>query len=76
MRTVNVHDAKSQLSKLLAQVEAGEEIVIARDGQPVAKLVRAGESKPRRRPDVLKGLVTVDDRFLAPLPEDELRGWE
>ncbi len=75
MTTVNVHEAKTQLSRLLAQVEAGEEVVIARNGKPVAKLVAC---KPKRKPQpgVMKGLVSIDERFFEPLPEEELRLWE
>lgn len=75
MKFVNVHQAKTQLSRLLRQVEAGEAILIARRGEPVARLVSC---KPRgkRRPDVLKGKIVVPEDFLEPLPEKELRGWE
>ena len=75
MVVVNVHQAKTQLSRLLAQVETGEEVVIARRGEPVARLV--GCKPPgKRQPDVLKGKVTVPDSFLDPLPEEELEAWE
>lgn len=72
---VNVHRAKTELSRLLARVEAGEEVVIARRGEPVARLVSC---KPRgkRRPDILKGKVIVPDNFLDPLPAGELELWE
>ncbi len=75
MLTVNVHQAKTQLSRLLARVEAGEEVVIARRGEPVARLVGC---KPRgkRQPDVLKGKLVVPDSFFDPLPEEELKRWE
>lgn len=75
MTVVNVHQAKTQLSRLLAQVEAGEEVVIARRGEPVARLVSC---KPpnRRLPDVLKGKVVIPDEFFDALPEEELRAWE
>ena len=75
MLKVNVHEAKTNLSRLLAQVEAGEEVVIARNGKPVAQLV-ACRPRGKRRPDVLKGKITVPDSFFDPLPEDELRAWE
>ncbi len=75
MLKVNVHEAKTNLSRLLAQVEAGEEVVIARNGKPVARLVACGR-RGKRRPDVLKGKITVPDSFFDPLPEDELRAWE
>ena len=54
MTVVNVHEAKTQLSRLLAQAEAGEEVVIARRGEPVARLV-ACKPRGKRRPDILKG---------------------
>ena len=72
---VNVHQAKTQLSRLLAQVEAGDEVVIARNGKPVARLV--GCRRPGKRQfGALKGRVTVDDSFFDPLPETELSAWE
>ena len=75
MATVNVHQAKTQLSRLLAQAEAGEEVVIARRGEPVARLV-ACEPKGRRRFGAMKGKIVVDDSVLAPLPAEELALWE
>ena len=75
MTVVNVHEAKTQLSRLLAQAEAGEEVVIARRGEPVARLV-ACKPRGKRRPDVLKGKAAITDEFFDPLPEDELRAWE
>lgn len=70
MKTVNVHEAKTHLSRLLERVEAGEEIVIARNGKAVAKLVAV--SRARRRPGGLKGKVRIHDDFDAPLPESIL----
>lgn len=70
---VNVHEAKTHLSRLLARVEAGEEIVIANAGRPVAKLVAAGERPTRRLPGSAAGHFVVPDNFNAPLPEDVLR---
>ena len=67
-RQVNVHEAKTHLSRLLAEVEAGEEIVIARDGTPVARLVRAEAT--HRRLGLYEGLIDIDDAFDAPLPDD------
>lgn len=72
---VNVHQAKTQLSRLLAQVEAGEEVLIARRGEPVARLV-ACKPRSKRQPDVLKGKIVVPDDFFEPLPEEELKRWE
>ncbi|MYA32581.1 MAG: type II toxin-antitoxin system Phd/YefM family antitoxin [Gemmatimonadales bacterium] len=72
---VNVHEAKTQLSRLLAQVEAGENIVIARRGEPVARLV-ACKPAGKRQPDVLKHRIVIPDSFFDPLPEEELAAWE
>lgn len=74
-----VHEAKTNLSKLLEQMEAGEEVVIARGSAPVAKLVPHDaviQPKPKRVAGTRKTNVPFDDRFFDPLPEDELRGWE
>lgn len=76
MSTVNVHEAKTHLSRLLVRVEAGEEIVIARSGKPVARLVAYRSGSPVRRFGSLKGHLTVDDSFSDPLPESELDAWE
>ena len=75
MVTVNVHEAKTNLSRLLAQVEAGEDVVIARNGKPVARLVGY---RPRGIPQfgAWKGRISIDDRFFDPLPEKELALWE
>ena len=71
MFVVNVHQAKTQLSRLLARVEAGEDVVIACRGEPVARLVGC---KPQA--DILKGKVVIRDSFFDPLPEEELAAWE
>ena len=75
MPMVNVHQAKTQLSRLLAQVEAGEEVIIARRGEPIARLVRC-KPQGKRRPGTLKGKIAIPDSFFDPLPEDELKMWE
>jgi len=72
-RCVNVQEAKTHLSALLARVAAGERIVLARNGKPCAQLVPL-EPAPRRRLGFLKG--QVDDAFFEPLPEEELQRWE
>ena len=75
MLTVNVHEAKTHLSRLLARVEAGEEVVIARNGKPVARLVECGRrSKPQF--GSWKDRISLDDSFFDPLPEEELAAWE
>ena len=75
MSIVNVSQAKTQLSRLLARVEAGEEVTIARRGAPVARLV-AYRPKGKRQPGALKGKLAITDAFFEPLPEDELKLWE
>ena len=75
MATFNVHEAKTHLSKLLAKVEAGEEVIIARNGKPVARLV-ACQRGGKRRPGTFKGKIKIDDSFFDPLPEEELTLWE
>lgn len=75
MSVVNVHQAKTQLSRLLVQVERGEEVVIARNGEPVARLV-SFRSQARRKFGALRGQIRIDDRFFEPLPEEELAAWE
>ena len=72
---VNVHEAKTQFSRLLARVEAGEDVVIARRGEPVARLV-GYNLRSARQADVLKGKVAIPENFFDPLPEEELNAWE
>lgn len=69
MKQVNIHEAKTQFSRLIAAVEKGEEIVIARHGAPVAKLVPILQSLPHRKPGSAKGKFTVPDSFFEPLPD-------
>ena len=77
MATVNVREAKTRLSELLRRVESGEEVTIARNGNPVAKLVRLNpKPKPKRQFGALKGRIKIDDRFFEPLPPEELELWE
>ena len=73
MIIVNIHEAKTNLSRLLDQMLAGEEVVIAKAGKPVARLMPAEEKLPRE-PGIAKGRVT--DAFFEPLPADELAAWE
>jgi len=83
MKTVNIHQAKTQLSRLLKRVEAGEEVVLARAGKPVAKLVPMPAQKPRepglllrKYPQHREALLKLADIIDEPLPEDELALWE
>ena len=73
---MNIHEAKTGLSKLVERVEAGEEIVIARAGTPVAKLVALTPARARRQLGLLDGKFTIPDDFNRPLPEWLLRAIE
>jgi len=73
MAKVNIHEAKTQLSRLVERCRAGEEIIIAKSGKPCARLCPLA-SPPPRTPGLLKG--KVDPAFFEPLPEDELQAWE
>lgn len=73
--TVNVHEAKTHLSRLLNRVAAGEEIVIAKGGKPFAMLVPLRAAVQARQPGSAKGKLTMSDDFDAPLPDDLLRGF-
>ena len=78
MATVNVHEAKTHLSRLLVQVEAGEEITIARNGKPVARLVPC-KSRGVRQFGSMKGnkaWEALGELVLQPLSEQELALWE
>lgn len=76
MPFVDINDAKTNLSGLLTKVEAGEEVVIVRNGKPVARLVSYGKHQGTRRFGAMKDRVVVDDRFFDSLPEVELAAWE
>ena len=75
MAEVNIHEAKTQLSKLLRRVSAGEEIIIARSGKPIAKLV-AVDDEPKRVFGLDRGLYEVPGDFDAPLSEEMLNEFE
>jgi len=72
-KKVNIHDAKTRLSQLVERVEAGEEIVIARAGRPVARLAPLRSRKARRKLGLLDGCFRIPDDFNAPLPDEVLR---
>jgi prevent-host-death family protein len=75
VKTVSVYDAKTHLSQLIAEVEAGERVVITRNGAPVAQLV--GMVRPVRRADALRGLVlSATPDALAPMSEAEIAALE
>jgi prevent-host-death family protein len=76
MSIVTIHAAKTNLSQLLARVEAGEEIVLARGKEPVAKLVPIHPKPAKRRFGALSGVLKVGPEFFEPLPDQELTAWE
>jgi prevent-host-death family protein len=75
MPTYTIHAAKTNLSKLVARAEAGEEIVLARGKEPVARIVPMAP-KPKRKFGSMKGKIKVGREFFDPLPEEELKAWE
>ena len=70
MTIVKMHEAKTQLSRLVEEVNGGEEVVIARGNKRIAKLVPYTSAKPARKPGFLKGKIKVAADFDAPLPEE------
>lgn len=73
---VNIHEAKTHLSRLLEQVLQGEEVVIAKSGRPVARLVALRGSAERREPGSARGQIKMAEDFDDPLPEDIQRFFE
>ena len=71
---VNVHEAKTQLSRLLEKAHAGQEIILAKAGKPYARLMPLAPDMAGRRPGRLPG--RVGDAFFEPLPVEELDAWE
>ena len=75
MHTVNIHEAKTHLSKLLEEVSKGKEIVITQSGRPIAKLMGLTPAKPVRKPGFLKGKIKIADNFDAHLTDDLLNAF-
>lgn len=71
-KIVNIHEAKTNFSKLLARVKSGERIIIAKAGKPVAILSPIDEAPANRMPGIDAGKVVIANDFDAPLPEFEL----
>jgi prevent-host-death family protein len=70
-----VHQAKTNLSKLLEEAEKGKEVIIARGKTPVAKLVAIGAPKTRRSPGKYKHLIKIHPTFYDPISKDEAKDW-
>ena len=71
---INVHDAKTQFSKLLERAHTGQEIILAKAGKPYARMMPLAPAAPKRQRGRMKGI--IDDAFFDPLPEAELNAWE
>lgn len=76
MKKVTIHQAKTNLSQLIKAACDGEEVVISRGPQPVARLVPIVNSKGDRKPGALEGRLNVGPEFFEPLSEEELSRWE
>ncbi len=76
MQTANIHAAKTHLSRLIEAVAAGEEVVIAKAGKPVPRVVPIEAAAPRRRLGSLAGQFLVPDDFDDPLPSEILNAFE
>ena len=76
MRFIKVHEAKTNLSKLIEQACHGEEVIIARGATPVVRVVAIGKAQGRREQGVLRGKLRVGPEFFEPLPPEELAAWE
>ena len=75
MAIVTIHTAKTTLSQLLARVEAGEEIILARGKEPIAKLVPFRPVAAKRRFGALRGMIGIGPEFFNPLLTEELEAW-
>ncbi len=76
VQQINIHEAKTNLSRLLAEVADGAEVVIAKAGKPLAKLVPIKPAAPVRKPGYLKGKIKIAGDFDEPLPADILDAFE
>jgi prevent-host-death family protein len=76
MTTVNIHDAKTNLSRLLEEVAAGAEVVIARAGKPIARLVPFAAAPRPKLLGLLAGQIEMPEDFDAPLPPDVIADFE
>jgi prevent-host-death family protein len=76
MQTVNIHEAKTQFSRLVDAAARGEEIIIAKAGKPAARLMPIERVKPARRFGALKGKIQISDDFSGPLPDELMAAFE
>jgi len=76
MGSVTVHEAKTNLSKLIQKACRGEEVIISRGSTPVVRLVPVGKVRGKRQPGALRGKLQIGPEFFEPLPPEELSAWE
>jgi prevent-host-death family protein len=76
MKTVTIHEAKTNLSRLIERACRGEEVIISRGPDPVVRLVPISGKKGRRKLGLLQGKLSVGPGFFEPLPTEELESWE
>jgi len=76
MKSVTIHEAKTNLSRLIEKACRGEDVIIARGSDPVARLVPISGRRGRRKLGILKGKLRVGPGFFEPLPPEELARWE
>jgi len=75
-KLINIHEAKTHLSRIVEEVAAGDEVIIAKAGRPVARLVPLESIAPAKRFGLLRGTFSVPDDFDAPLPPETLASFE
>ena len=75
-KLVNIHEAKTHFSRLVERASKGEEIIIARAGRPLARLMPLASPTGPRRPGLLKGRIRISKNFDAPLPRNIARAFE
>jgi prevent-host-death family protein len=75
MQQINMYEAKSHFSQLISQAMLGEDIVIAKAGKPLVRIVPFRPENKKRQPGSAKGLIKMTEDFNAPLPDDVLQGF-
>mgnify|MGYP003383524381 CR=1 FL=1 len=76
MESVNIYDAKTRLSQLLEKAASGQDVIVCRNGKPLARITQLKDPRPPRVFGVLKGRVRIADDFDAPLPDEIIAGFE
>ena len=76
MPVFSVHQAKTHLSRILKSLESDDEVVFARYGKPIARIIPFEQAKIPRKPGAYKNLVEFDETFFDELPEEEISAWE